>query len=132
MAFTRAKLQLCIITCFFNQEVSKELLETLSFDDEYLAKLDIRNTDWEENGVYWTGDLDINNIPSDKLEELKLNRFARLQEETKCWYNSYSLNLAKAEQKGMLIKIQPESGTSDLLEGVMDLFLLNGIPSRVF
>ena len=121
-AFTRAKLQLCIITCFFNQEVSNKLLETLSFDDEYLAKLEIRNTNWEENGEFWIGDLNINRIPSDKLKEEKLKMFSSLQEERKMWYRRYTSQLEKAEKNGMVIKTD---SNTNILEGIMDLFELN-------
>ena len=104
-AFSRPKLQLCIITCFFNQEVSEKLLETLSFDDERLANLKISNTSWEENGEQWIGELNIRNISVNRLKKEKLEMFDSLQKDRKVWYNWYIKHLSKAEEKGLVTQI---------------------------
>ena len=116
-AFSRPKLQLCIITCFFNQEVSEKLLETLSFADERLANLKIINTSWKmEDGTKCFGELNIRNIPRDTLNKMKLEMFDSLQNDRKVWYNCYTKHLSKAEEKGMVIKIQPDL---NMLEGML-------------
>ena len=62
-----------------------------------------------ENGEQCIGELNIRNIPRDRLKKVKLEMFDSLQNDRKVWYKWYTKHLSKAEEKGMVIKIQPDS-----------------------
>lgn len=102
-AFSRAKLQLCIITSvFFNPNVPEDLLEEITFDHETLAKLRLPISSQR-------GDMGIKYMPDDMISEWKWNKIYDHQTETMRSCVRYTYALTKASEKGMIIKIEMDS-----------------------
>ena len=110
-AFSRAKLLLFIVTCSFKQEVTDDLIQTISFDDEYLANLRISSTSWEDDeGNPWIGDITIDNVTRPIMEKWKKYEYEKLQKVAHDWYQRYVEVLNRATAKEMLIRIDLDSG----------------------